>query len=209
MSTRGPGLGQDWPTRLAIGVVTSLITAGLIGAGTWLAGNQVPKETETVLQFSLLETRVGGLSTWYVRLSNVSPYAFDLEFAKPTQEVLRAEYQPPSPDSAGWKGRLLRGTSLEALFVINNPNVRISQKLLDSLVRATYQERDERTGLLESRNAVLLEASAIPLSRTLLLVTWFLVPFALAGLMVFGGRKLFRSIKGGKTTTTAADPPRA
>lgn len=205
MSPGGAGHGPNWAGRIVFEIFVGLIVAGLIAAGTWLAGREVP--TKTVLQFSLSQTRVGALSTCYVRLSNDSPYAFDLEFAKPTQEILRLQYEPPSTDSPGWKGRLLRGTSLQALFVIDSPNVDISENSLKLLVKATYQERDERTGLLESRNAVLQEASAVSFSRTLLLVFWFLVPFGVAGLMIFGVQWLIRVIRARGAPPQSVAPP--
>jgi len=77
---------------------------------------------------------------------------------------------------------------VEALFIIDKTAAHFSQDILDSLVTATYLERNEGTGMLEPKKAAIRRVSALSLSRTFLLIIWFLVPFALTGALLFGGR---------------------
>lgn len=186
------------------GVVGSLIAAALIAAGTWLSRTRVPEDAAVL--YTLSENRVGQLGTWHVRLSNRSAYAIDLEFSRPADEVLRVAFDPASNTGSGWSGRLLRGHSLEAMLVTDGQRIPFSRETLESLITASYQERNDDTGVLVQRRAPLREASALPLSRTLWVIFWFLVPFVASGLVVFGGGRLIRAVRGRGVTRPDGAP---
>ena len=159
---------------------TAYAQPALFAIGVWLAVNKVPEDT--ALYFSLSETRVGGLTTWYVRLTNASVYAFDVEFTLPRYKILQSQFHPASTNAPPWRGLLLRGALLEALFVLEGPEDQLSPRLLESLLNASYQERDEQSGALQKRKGLLREAGAIPLSRTIRQILWFFLPIGVAGI---------------------------
>jgi hypothetical protein len=125
MNASAPSPRQSQISVIVIGIIASLIASILFSLGVLLASIKVPEYT--VVQFSLSEKKVGHLATWYVRLINTSPYAFDVEFFLPSQKMLHAEFQPPSSNPDGWKAQLIRGGFLEALFVIDSPDAPFSE----------------------------------------------------------------------------------
>lgn len=172
--------GESRTAVIVYGVLASLIASALFAIGVWLAVNKVPEDT--ALYFSLSETRVGGLTTWYVSLTNASIYAFDVEFTPPKYKILESQFYPASANTPPWRGSLLRGALLEALFVLEAPEDQLSARVLQSLVSATYQERDEQSGVLQKRKGSLRESGAIALSRTVRQILWFFLPIGLAGI---------------------------
>lgn len=180
MSSATSSGGESRIAVIVYGVLASLIASALFAIGVWLAVTKVPEET--ALYFSLSEIRVGALTTWYVRLTNASAYAFDVEFTPPKLRVLQAQFHPASTNAPPWRGSLLRGAFLEALFVLDAPEDQLSPRLLETLVNATYQERDEQSGALQKRKSSLRESGAIPFSRTARQILWFFLPIGLAGI---------------------------
>lgn len=173
---------QDRTTAIVYGVVGSLIATALVAGGAWLAARQVPDET--VLQFSYSESKVGKLSAWYVRISNSSDVAFDVQIAPPVANVIRFEYSQESGDGVTWKGQIAKGHTIDALFINEGSSVRLSPSVIQASITATYQERNPLTGAIESRTGEVRDATAVPLARTVMLVLWFFLPMFAASVLL-------------------------
>ncbi|MDR6714257.1 Flp pilus assembly pilin Flp [Pseudomonas hunanensis] len=179
---------QERNAGIAYGVVASLIASGLVAGGVWLANHQVPDETS--LQFTFSESRVNKLSAWYVKIVNNSDVAFDLKLTPPSSSIIRVEYSPKSDggqriDSAQvWTGQIAKGHALETLYISEDPNVRLSSAVVQGSVKATYQERNPTTGVIENRDGEVRDAVAFPALRTASIIFWFLLPILAAGFVV-------------------------
>ncbi len=178
---------QERNAAIAYGVVGSLIATGLVAGGVWLANHQVPDET--ALQFTFSENRVNKLSSWYVKIFNNSDVAFDLKLMPPSSSIIRVEYSAKGNDAQQndsaqiWTGQIAKGHVLEALYISEDPNVRLSSAVVQSSVKATYQERNPLTGIIESRDGEVRDAVAFPVLRTALIIFWFLLPTLTAGFL--------------------------
>ncbi|WP_421144745.1 hypothetical protein [Aeromonas dhakensis] len=183
MNTSSPTYAsQDRTSAIVYGVVGSLIATALVAGGAWLAQNQVPDET--ALQYAFSENRVGNLSTWYIRVSNSSDVAFDVELAPPSAKIVRFEFMPKGDNSSTWKGQIAKGHTVDSLFVIEDSDLRLSPAVIQSVISATYQERNPLTGAIENRTGEVRDSDAVPLTRTILLIFWFLLPILSTSLIL-------------------------
>lgn len=206
MSPASPvSASQDRTTAIIYGVVGSLIATAIVACGAWLAGRQVPDET--ALNFISSEIKVDKLSAWHIRIANNSDVAFDLQITPPSSKIIRFEYAPKGNDTAKgndaqiWKGQIAKGRVVEALYVSDDPNVRLSPAVVQSSITATYQERNPLTGVIENRVGEVRETGAFTLVRTALLIFWFVLPaLMVSGLLLLprvarGIRERWRSLK--------------
>ena len=183
---------QDRTTVIVYGVVGSLIATALVAGGAWLAARQVPDET--LLQFSYSESRVGKLSTWFIRVSNSSEVAFDVQVSPPPTNIVRFEYSPRSDSVPVWKGQVAKGRMLEALFVYEDSTARLSPAAVQAMISASYQERNPISGAIESRAGEVRDANALPLARSAMLVLWFVLPI-LAAIGLLGIPKVWKWLR--------------
>lgn len=180
-----PSGSQDRKDTVVSGVVGSLIATALVATGVWLAGRQVPDEM--ALHFTSLESKVDKLSTWYIRIANNSDVAFDVKISPPSSSIIRFEYSPRTSDAKVWNGQITKGRVVEALYVSEDPNVRLSPAVVQSSIVATYQERNSLTGVIENRPGEVRDASAfafVRIVRTAQLVFWFLLPTLFASVLL-------------------------
>lgn len=178
------------------GVLGSLIASGLIALGAYLSYELVPEET--TLSYKVSQHRTGQLSSWFIALKNNSEVPVDfVRISAPKDNLMAADYSSASPKPTSendWEGKLSKGAEIQAMYVFSSISV-FNEELLQDIVKATYQERNEISGEWETRAVEfhLGESS----SRTFWKIFWFLFPFVGVSLVTFIGlylkRKYFSS----------------
>jgi hypothetical protein len=163
-------------------LLAAAILAVLIAAGLSLANWAAPEEI--AIHYSSKSNHVDFLTTWHILLRNPTKIAFDMEIKIPVESVMHVAFSPPPSHSNSWKGQLIAGSSVEVLAVFQGSDVELSSSTMSKAVKATYQGRDETTGVLQPRLVALREASGLSLPRTLLWIIGFLVPFIFLTLIV-------------------------
>lgn len=180
------------------GVLGSLIAAALIAAGTWLSITQVPEKT--VLNYIVQQHKTKDLVTWHLSFINYSEITFDeISIDAPRNSLLAASFDPPSKillpkedAQKKWKGKLLRGERVTALFVFESGSMIFNESLLQGLISANYQERDNATGDWVTRNVPLVFGETPTFNRAIKKLIWFLLPFFSVGAFSFVGLYLYR-----------------
>lgn len=167
------------------GVLASVIATLLLTAGTFLT-NFVPNPT--ALYYRAAVSKVGNLSAWTIDFVNASDRAIDqFEIRLPNEDgLLRWAFEPAVDTrtaSDGWKGALIAGSSLKALFIFDRDTPFVLSKI-ESLVVARYRVLDKRTGQLSSEDATVQFGSPPTISRSLQIVVAFLIPFLATGLLI-------------------------
>jgi hypothetical protein len=191
-ATSGPSIRRTIVTGLA----TTVIGLLLISSGSWLAAHEV--RNEVILQTDLSELHVGRTSIWHVRLSNISDYAFNIEIRPPSSKVARIECSVDAPCSPTWKGALLKGKSIEILYVLDDQNAQLSVAMLRTFVSASYEERDPETGLPQTNPPIFREPGAAPFSNMTWTAACYVVPWLIVIAFYFvctGLWKLFTRLR--------------
>ena len=193
MNNPTPKEGQDKTSGIIVGVLGSLIATALVTSGAWLARRMVPNET--FLQFSYSENQVGRLASWYIRITNDTEVAFDLQLKPPSSALAAYEYTPTLNESRIWKGKIERGETVEALFVFEAPGTGLNSIAIQPIAVATYQARNSRTGIIETIPGEIRQAGVLSPLRTLIITFWFLLPILIAASAAIGAPKLLKWLK--------------
>jgi len=184
---------------IAKGVVGSLIASALIALGAYLSIAFVPEQT--VLNYKVVQNRTSELSFWYLSLKNGSTIPFDsVKLTEPKDSLLAVSYSIPSktPSNVGWEGKLSKGEELNVLYFFSSGTV-FSESVLNDLIEASYQERNETSGDWEQRALDLSLGESSSVARTSLKIFLFLLPFIVVSALSFIGLYFYRKRHAGQS----------
>ncbi len=166
-------------SELIRGIIGSLIAAGLIWMGVQLTSIFVPKETALLVTSNSII--VDDLTVWQLTLNNKSDYAIEVEFTTPQGEVIGYANEPELEGDDKKKGTLLKDSTMNILMLFKN-QAALSQDHAAQWLSARYQATDPNTGIYRWHDARIIRGSTLPISRSLYVVFWFLLPFLVTGL---------------------------
>jgi hypothetical protein len=183
---------------IAKGVVGSLIASALIALGLYLSYELVPERT--TLNYKVAQQKTSELSSWFLTLRNNSSIPIDVvKLTAPRANLLAVSYSVPSPiplDEYSWEGSIAKGAEIKALYLFSS-GVVFNESVLQDLVAATYQERNDITGEWELRSVEFDfgDSSWRFFWKTL----WFLLPLIVVSVIYFLGLFLYRKYRARET----------
>lgn len=175
-----PRPSQDRSSVISDGVLASMIATVLFAAGGGLVSQQAPEQAS--LQMSFDEFKVGKLSALHIRVSNGSDVAFNVQLAPPADKLVRHVYSPPVEEAAvNWQGQIAKGKEMSGLLIYEDARTKSSFAGVQSMITATYDDRNPATGAMEPRPGEIRTPDELSVSRTLISIFLFLLPTLAAG----------------------------